>query len=64
MAILGNSMINGVFETELKMMKMIKISIKIWKRPDAIYMDILDHIKPSLRKKSDEIIVHAATDNA
>ena len=57
-------MINGVFETELKMMKMIKISIKIWKRPDAIYMDILNHIKPSLRKKSDEIIVHAATDNA
>lgn len=36
MAILGDSMINGAFETELKMMKMIKISFKIWKRPDAI----------------------------
>ena len=39
------------------------INIKIRKYPGGSSIDILDHIKPSLRKEPDQIVVHAGTND-
>ena len=39
------------------------INIKIRKYPGASSTAILDHIKPSLRKEPDQIVIHAGTNN-
>ena len=57
--ILGDSMLNGVQEKGLN--KNADINIKIRKYPGASSTDILDHIRPSFRKKPDQIITHAGT---
>ena len=36
------------------------IKVKIWKYPGASSIDILDHIKLSLRKAPEQIIIHAS----
>ena len=59
--ILGDSMLNGVQEKELN--KNADINIKIRKYPGASSTDILDHIRPSLRKEPDQIIIHAGTND-
>ena len=40
------------------------IKVKIWKYPGASSNDILDHIKPSLRKAPEQIILHARTNGS
>ena len=57
--ILSDSMLNGIQEKGLN--KNIDINIKIRKYPGASSTDILDHIKPSLRKEPDQIVIHAGT---
>ena len=59
--ILGDSMLNGVQEKGLN--KNADINIKIRKYPGASSTDILDHIRPSLRKEPDQIIIHAGTND-
>ena len=55
--ILGDSMLNGIQEKRLN--KSADINIKIRKYPGASSTDILDHIKPSLRKEPDQIVIQA-----
>ena len=50
-------MLNGVQEKELN----ADINIKIRKYPGASLTEMLDHIRPSLRKEPDQIIIHAVT---
>ena len=57
--ILGYSMLNGIQEKGLK--KNTDINIKIRKYPGASSTDILDHIRRSLRKEPDQIIIHVGT---
>ena len=45
------------------MNKNADINIKIRKYPGASSTDILDHIRPSLRKEPDQIIIHAGTND-
>ena len=59
--ILGDSMLNDVQEKELN--KNTDINIKIRKYPGASSTDMLDHIRPSLRKEPDQIIIHAGTND-
>ena len=54
-------MLNGVQEEGLN--KNAGINIKIQKYPGASSTDILDHIRPSLRKEPDQIIIHAETND-
>ena len=59
--ILNDSMLNGTQEKGL--IKNADINIKIRKYPGASSTDILDHIKPSLRKEPDQIVIHAGTND-
>ena len=59
--ILCDSMLNGIQEKGLN--KNADINIQIRKYPGASSTDILDHIKPSLRKKPDQIVIHAGTND-
>ena len=59
--ILRDSMLNGVQEKELN--KNADLNTKIRKYPGASLRDILDHIRPSLRKELDQIIIHARTNH-
>ena len=59
--ILGDSMLNGGQEKGLN--KNADINIKIRKYHGAPSTEILDHIRPSLRKEPDKIIIHAGTNN-
>ena len=52
-------MLNGIKEKGLN--KNADINIKIRKCPGASSTDILNHIKPSLRKEPDQIVIHAGT---
>ena len=54
-------MLNGVQGKELN--KNADINIKIRKYPGASSSNILDHIRPSLRKELDQIIIHARTNH-
>ena len=54
-------MLNGIQERGLN--KNADINIRIRKYPGASSTDILDHIKPSLRKEPDQIVIHAGTDD-
>ena len=55
--ILGDSMLHGVQEKRLN--KNTDIIIKIRKYPGASTTNVLDHIKPNLRKEPDQIVIHA-----
>ena len=59
--ILGDFMLDGIQEKGLN--KNGDINIKIRKYPGASSTGILDHIKPSLRKESDQIVIHAGTND-
>ena len=59
--ILCDCMLNGIQEKGLN--KNADINIKIRKYPGASSTDILDHIRPSLRKEPDQIIIHAGTND-
>ena len=39
------------------------IKVKIRKYPGASSIDILDHIKPSLQKAPEQVIIHAGTND-
>ena len=54
-------MLNGVQGKELN--KNADINIKIRKYPGASSSNILDHIRPSLRKELDQVIIHARTNH-
>ena len=54
-------MLNGVHERGMN--KDENIKAKIRKYPGASSIDILDHIKPSLGKAPEQIIIHAGTNN-
>ena len=58
---IGDSMYNVIHQTGMK--KDENIKVKIRKYPDASSIDILDHIKPSLRKASEQIIIHTGTND-
>ena len=55
--IIGDSMLNGIHERGMN--KDENIKVKIRKYPGASSIDILDHIKPSLRKAPEQIMIHA-----
>ena len=57
--IFGDSMLNGIQEKGLN--KNADINIKIRKYPGASSTDILDHIKPNLRKEPDQTVNHVGT---
>ena len=59
--ILGDPMLNGIQEKELN--KNADINIKIRKYPGASSTDILNYIKPSLRKNPDQIVIHPGTND-
>ena len=59
--ILGDSMLNGIQEKGLN--KNADINVKIQKYSGASSTDILDHIKPSLRKEPDQIVIRAGTND-
>ena len=59
--ILGDSMLNGVQEKGFN--KNADINIKIRKYHGASSTEILDHIRPSLRKEPDQIIIHPGANN-
>ena len=59
--ILDDFMLDGIQEKGLN--KNRDINIKIRKYPGASSTDILDHIKPSLRKEPDQIVIHAGTND-
>ena len=59
--ILCGCMLNGIQEKELN--KNVDIKTQIRKYLGASSTDILDHIKPSLRKKPDQIVIHAGTND-
>ena len=52
-------MLNGIQKKGLN--ENADMNIKIWKFPGASLTDILDHIKPSLRREPDQILIHAKT---
>ena len=54
-------MVNGIQEKGMN--KDSNMIIKIRKYPGASSTDILDHIKPSLRKDPDQILIHAGTND-
>ena len=54
-------MLSGVQGKELN--KNADINIKIRKYPGASSSNILDHIRPSLRKELDQVIIHARTNH-
>ena len=54
-------MFNGIHERGMN--KDENIKVKVRKYPGASSIDILDHIKPSLRKASEQIIIHAGTND-
>ena len=54
MEIIGDSDLNGIHEN---------IKVKIQKYPDASSIDILNHIKSSLRKAPEQIIMCAGTND-
>ena len=58
--ILGDFMLNGVQEKGLN--KNADINIRIRKHHGASLTD-MDHIRPSLRKEADQIIIHAGTND-
>ena len=55
--IIGDSMLNGIHEKGKN--KDEKNKVKIRKYPGASSSGILDHIKPSLWKAAEQIIIHA-----
>ena len=52
---------NSIHERDMN--KDENIKVKIRKYPGAFSLDILDHIKPSLRKAPEQIIIHAGTND-
>ena len=60
--ILGDSMLNSMLK-EKELNKNADINIKIRKYPGASSTDILIYIKPSLRKKTDQIVIHPGTND-
>ena len=59
--IIWDPMLNGIHERGMN--KDENIKVKIRKYPGASSIDILDHIKPSLWKVPEQIIIHAGTNN-
>ena len=59
--IIGDSLLNDIHERGMN--KDENIKVKIRKYPGASSIDILDHIKPSLRKAQEQIIIHAGTND-
>ena len=57
--IVGDSMINGIEERGLAKNKRVKVR----KHPGATSEDIIDHLKPVIRKKPSKIIIHAGTND-
>ena len=43
--------------------KTIQFKIKVRRYPGAFSIDMIDHLKPSLRKAPDEGIIHAGTND-
>ena len=57
--IVGDSMLNGITEHGLDKRHRIKVKA----HPGATLQDILDHIKPTVRRNPDVLIIHAATND-
>jgi len=61
--VVGDSMLNNIDEIRLNSNRSRKYNIKIRNHPGATSIDILDHLKPVIRKKPDVIIIHAGTND-
>lgn len=57
--LVGDSMVNGLEERGFCKNHRVKIR----KHPGATSTDILDHIKPVLRRKPDRLVIHAGTND-
>ena len=57
--IVGDSMLNGIFDEGMQ--KHRNITIK--RHPGATTRDIVDYVKPVIRKKPDCLIIHAGTND-
>ena len=60
--LIGDSLLNNIKERGLKKDKE-NILVKVRKYPGATSTDIVDHLKPTLRKKPSEIIIHTGTND-
>ena len=58
--IVGDSLLNGINENG---MKKLNCNIKVRNHPGATTEDLLDHIKPILRKQPDVLIIHGGTND-
>ena len=58
--IVGDSLLNGINENG---MKKLNHNVKVRNHPGATTEDIIDHIKPIVRKKTDLLIVHSGTND-
>ena len=54
-------MLNGIHERPMN--KDANIKAKIGKYSDSSLIDILNHIKPTLRKAPEQVIIHAGTND-
>ena len=59
--IIGDSLLKGIHERGMNEDENIKVKIR--KHPGASSVNILDHIKPSLAKAPEQIIIHAGTND-
>ena len=59
--IIGDSLLNGIHERGMNEDENIKVKIR--KYPGASSVDILDHIKTTLRKAPEQIIIYAVTND-
>ncbi len=57
--IVGDSMLNGIMEDGMQK----NHNVRIKRRPGATTLDIMDHVKPVIRKKSDLNIIHTGTND-
>ena len=60
--LIGDSLLNNIEERGLNKDKENAL-VKVRKYPGATSTDIVDHLKPTLRKKPSEIIIHAGTND-
>ena len=58
---IGDSMRNSAEKREIN--KINQFDINVCRYPGASSIDIIDHLKPSIGKALDEIIIHAGTNN-
>ena len=58
--IIGDSMLNALDE---KRMSSNSMSVKVRNHPGATSLDVIDHLRPTIRQNPDVIVIHAGTND-